>query len=38
VVRLADLVAVFHDACGFTVQHDAVLANSNLIDSGGFGE
>jgi len=38
VVGLAQFVAIFHDASGFTVQHCAVFGNGDLVNGGGFGE
>jgi len=37
-VGLAQFVAIFHDAGGFTIENSAIFANSNLVDGGGFGE
>ena len=34
----AQFVAIFHDACSFTVQHSAVFGHGDLVDVGGFGK
>ena len=38
VIGLAQFVAIFHDAGGFTVENDAVLSDGDLIDGGGFSD
>jgi hypothetical protein len=37
-VGLAEFVAVFHDACCFTVHYDAILSDGDLVNAGGFCE
>jgi hypothetical protein len=37
-VGLADLIAIFHDASSFTIENNAVLLNSNLVNDCGFGK
>jgi hypothetical protein len=37
-VGLADLIAIFHDACCFTIEDCAVLGDGDLVDVCGFGE
>ena len=37
-VGFAQFVSVFHDACSFTVEDDAVLSHGDLVDGGGFGD
>jgi len=38
VVSLAQFVAIFHDACGFTIENDAAFSDGDLVDAGGFSE
>lgn len=35
---LAQFVAIFHDAGGFTVENDAVFGDGDLVNVGGFGD
>jgi len=35
-VGLADLIAIFHDACGFTIEDCSILGYCDLVNDRGF--